>query len=183
MCCSTKEKIASVLRQLTTERPLQKITVQNLMDAANMKRQSFYYHFKDIQDVLMWIYEQDIIIPLSNSDLPFDQWIVYGYSLLDKDRGFYRKALNNMHQDFSYKISNQLYCPRIAKQLYETDQLDELNEHQIFVIELFSRALISHAADFVNSRRPLDKDYTLAHIHCLFETIGHPIHHNMTTES
>ena len=36
------------------ERPFHKITVQDLMNQANMKRQSFYYHFQDIYEVLEW---------------------------------------------------------------------------------------------------------------------------------
>ena len=48
MCCDTKQKIAQALRQLMLERPLKKITVQDLMDRTQMKRQTFYYHFQDI---------------------------------------------------------------------------------------------------------------------------------------
>ena len=48
MCCNTKLKIARALRELMCQRPLSKITVQDLMESAQMKRQSFYYHFQDI---------------------------------------------------------------------------------------------------------------------------------------
>ena len=174
MCCSTKEKIASVLRQLCTERSLQKITVQNLMDAANMKRQSFYYHFKDIQDVLLWIYEHEVLAPLSESDLPFEQWIIQFYALLDQDRAFYRKALSALQPEFPYEACNRLFCPRISALLYETTSLDTLDEHQRFVVKLFSRALFSHSNEFLNSRRPFDQEDALAHIRCLLETIGRP---------
>ena len=54
----TKQRIAAALRQLMQERPLRKITVQDLMDRTQMKRQSFYYHFQDIRDVLAWICTQ-----------------------------------------------------------------------------------------------------------------------------
>ena len=54
MCCDTKQKIAQALRQLMLERPLKKITVQDLMERTQMKRQTFYYHFQDIYDVLAY---------------------------------------------------------------------------------------------------------------------------------
>ena len=60
MCSNTKQKIARALKQLMSERPLSKITVQDLMESAQMKRQSFYYHFQDIYDVLGWICEQQL---------------------------------------------------------------------------------------------------------------------------
>ena len=64
MCNNTKQKIAQVLRRLMTQTPFQKITVGNLMDATGMKRQSFYYHFQDTRDVLMWICRQEVMEPL-----------------------------------------------------------------------------------------------------------------------
>lgn len=52
MCgSSTKQRIGTALHQLMNERPLDKITVQNLTDETSMKRQSFYYHFRDTRDV------------------------------------------------------------------------------------------------------------------------------------
>ena len=57
MCCDTKQKIAQALRQLMLERPLKKITVQDLMERTQMKRQTFYYHFDDIYDLLKWLFE------------------------------------------------------------------------------------------------------------------------------
>lgn len=50
----TKQRIALALHQLMKERPVRKITVQDLMERTQMTRQSFYYHFQDIQDVLAW---------------------------------------------------------------------------------------------------------------------------------
>lgn len=174
MCCSTKKKIASALRELSADRSLSRITVQNVMDAANMKRQSFYYHFKDIYDVLHWIYRQEIIAPLSSSSLPFDQWVIYGYSLLNEDRSFYRKLFNYMPAGFSYEVNHELVSPRIAEILFETSDQEQLNEHQRFVVDFFSRALIGYITDFVNSRQPFNKDSAEEHLRCLLDTIGHP---------
>lgn len=64
MCNNTKLKIARALRELMSQRPLAKITVQDLMEGAQMKRQSFYYHFQDIYDVLFWICDRQLGDPL-----------------------------------------------------------------------------------------------------------------------
>ena len=58
----------SALRQLMLERPLKKITVQDLMDRTQMKRQTFYYHFQDIYDVLVWICRRQLVEPLERPD-------------------------------------------------------------------------------------------------------------------
>ena len=50
----TKERIAQTVLEMIRQQPVSKITVQRIMEKTNMKRQSFYYHFKDIYDVLDW---------------------------------------------------------------------------------------------------------------------------------
>ena len=52
MCYSTKKKIADCVRQLMKRKEISKITIGDIMEATGMSRQSFYYHFKDIYDVL-----------------------------------------------------------------------------------------------------------------------------------
>ena len=59
MCYATKRKIADCVKQLMKKKEIRKITIQDIMDATNMSRQSFYYHFKDIYDVLEWVARYD----------------------------------------------------------------------------------------------------------------------------
>ena len=55
MCTDTKGRIAEAVEQMLQTRPVCKITVQRVMEQAQMKRQSFYYHYQDIYSVLEWI--------------------------------------------------------------------------------------------------------------------------------
>lgn len=48
MCTDTKGRIAEAVEQMLQTRPVCKITVQRVMEQAQMKRQSFYYHYQDI---------------------------------------------------------------------------------------------------------------------------------------
>ena len=58
MAHSTRNDLADALRQLLSDRSLDKITVQNIADAANVSRKTFYYHFQDVYDLLEWMLEQ-----------------------------------------------------------------------------------------------------------------------------
>ena len=55
MCSDAKEKIAEAVEQMMLTKPVSKITVQSVMEQAQMKRQTFYYHCQDIYSVLEWI--------------------------------------------------------------------------------------------------------------------------------
>ena len=52
MCSDAKEKIAEAVEQMMLTKPVSKITVQSVMEQAQMKRQTFYYHYQDIPALL-----------------------------------------------------------------------------------------------------------------------------------
>ncbi len=59
MAHSTKHDLSEALRYLLSDRPLDKITVQDIADTAGVSRKTFYYHFQDVYDLLEWMLEQD----------------------------------------------------------------------------------------------------------------------------
>ena len=48
----TEKAIRNAFLELRAAKPLEKITVKELVDACNISRQSFYYHFQDIPSLL-----------------------------------------------------------------------------------------------------------------------------------
>lgn len=62
-----KKMIADTYMQLAQHKSIDKITVKDLVDACNISRQTFYYHFQDVLEVLEWRIEQDISTTLTRS--------------------------------------------------------------------------------------------------------------------
>lgn len=54
-----KAMIAGTYLQLVQHGNVDKITVKALIDACHISRQTFYYHFRDLMDVLEWLAQQD----------------------------------------------------------------------------------------------------------------------------
>ena len=52
MSSFTKEIIIKTLFELLNEKPLAKITVKDIVERCGVNRNTFYYHFKDISDVV-----------------------------------------------------------------------------------------------------------------------------------
>ncbi len=152
MCNNTKQKIAAALRQLMNERPFEKITVQNLMDATNMKRQSFYYHFQDTRDVLMWICRQEVLDPLAESELEIVDWMMLALQLFDRDRPFYRKVLSAAYLDFVLDFDRRILNPRMAALLYPNTPPQMLDANQRFVVDFAAQATANRLIQFIHSR-------------------------------
>ncbi len=52
----TEEKLGRTLKELMANESLSSITVKRLSDMCNINRQTFYYHFRDLYDLLTWVF-------------------------------------------------------------------------------------------------------------------------------
>lgn len=50
----TKQALEASLKKFLLKKPLDKITIQDLTTDCGMSRMAFYYHFKDIYDLVEW---------------------------------------------------------------------------------------------------------------------------------
>lgn len=56
MAGNTKMALAAALQQCLLEKPFNEITIQELTNKCGISRVAFYYHFKDINDLLQWAF-------------------------------------------------------------------------------------------------------------------------------
>lgn len=54
MYVDTKQMIARQLFEMLRHKKLEDVTIKALVDACHISRQTFYYHFRDLIDVLEW---------------------------------------------------------------------------------------------------------------------------------
>ena len=58
MPVNVKSMIADAFVKLAREKNIDKITVKDLVEECSISRQTFYYHFQDLLDVIEWSTEQ-----------------------------------------------------------------------------------------------------------------------------
>lgn len=58
MPVNVKRMIADTFLQLSKEKRVDKITVKDLVERCGISRQTFYYHFQDILEVIEWSVQQ-----------------------------------------------------------------------------------------------------------------------------
>ncbi|SHK74950.1 transcriptional regulator, TetR family [Hespellia stercorisuis DSM 15480] len=55
----TKKQLEEALKQCLLQKPFDKITISDLTEACGISRMTFYYHFKDIYDLVEYSCEED----------------------------------------------------------------------------------------------------------------------------
>lgn len=112
----TKKVIAYSFKELLKEKPLNKITVNDIAAKCDINRQTFYYHFIDIRDLIEWICLQDADAVLKENKT-YDTWtegFLSIFELMLKDKVFiiniYKNAPRDILLEYLHKMTyNLLY--------------------------------------------------------------------------
>lgn len=62
MSYRTKAALAAALKKTMEKKPLNKISIRELIEECDVNRQTFYYHFEDIYELMKWMFEQDTAV-------------------------------------------------------------------------------------------------------------------------
>ena len=73
MSQTTKKALAASLKKLLGEKPLDKITIIDIVEDCEVNRQTFYYHFKDIYDLVEWTFLNESIKAIDRNNT-YDTW-------------------------------------------------------------------------------------------------------------
>ena len=84
---TTKKAIAYAFKELLLEKPISKITINDISERCEINRQTFYYHFQDIIDLVEWICIEDAEKNLK--ELNYSSWqetFIAIFETMKKDR-------------------------------------------------------------------------------------------------
>lgn len=102
----TKRLMAESLKKLMAKKPLNKISVKELVEDCGVNRQTFYYHFQDIYALLEWIVDQEIVSILEDNDnfLTWQEAGLYLLKYLEQNSTVVLCALNSMGRSAIKKL-------------------------------------------------------------------------------
>jgi len=69
----TKRAMEASLKKLLLQKPLNKITISDIAEDCGISRMTFYYHFKDIYDLVEWVCVEDAARALAGKKT-YDTW-------------------------------------------------------------------------------------------------------------
>ena len=104
----TKRALVASLKDLLAEKPLDKITVTDLTEHCGVNRMTFYYHFKDIYDLVEWACIESATRALAGQKT-YDTWqqgFLQILQAVQKDKGFGTKVYHSISREH---IENYLY--------------------------------------------------------------------------
>lgn len=132
----TKLLLAQSLQQLMLTMPLEKISVNDIVETAGVGRNTFYYHFADKYDLVTW-YFQTGVTPFLFEHTKYGSWqdILLGLEeYFRQNKVFYQNALayngQNSLSEYIYDFMQKYYCQRLreCRPDMQKDELDFLSQ-------------------------------------------------------
>lgn len=171
----TKRRLAMALKELLQEKPLKKITIQDIVERSHMTRQSFYYHFQDIYEVLELICQYELVDRIAyKEEESFSQWLEHLVRLMEENRWFYRKLL--LELDWG-RLSIRLKPPverqvnRILERNLPQEKMKEMEPGRALLMEFLTSSIISYLFNFVSSRKKQELQ-TVENLRSMLELCG-----------
>lgn len=136
----TKKALAESLKALMAEKPFAKIGIGDICDRCSMNRRSFYYHFQDKYELVIWIYNTEFL------DLVYQkEYKSAGEFLLDlciyfyKNRSYYIDLFSVSGQNSFREYYADIITP-LLKRTLETEFQEA--RHAAFFAEFYADAFI-----------------------------------------
>ena len=125
----TKKALEASLKHLLLQKPLPKITIQDLSDDCGISRMTFYYHFKDKNDLLHYAYYQRGLQYLVSDELALTNWEESVLKMLKEMQVCHQFYLNTVtaNPEVLTKEFNELAQRLFVRLFDEVDQEGELS--------------------------------------------------------
>ena len=111
---TTKPALEASLKKLMLHKPLDKITINDLATDCGISRMSFYYHFRDIYELIEWVCVEDGRRALQDKKT-YDTWqegLCQVFEAVLENKPFilnvYRSVSKDKIESYLYKLTYEL---------------------------------------------------------------------------
>lgn len=148
----TKRALEDSLKKLLLVKPLNKITINDIAEDCGVNRMTFYYHFKDIYDLVEWACVEDAGKALQNNKT-YDTWeqgfVRIFYAVKDNKpfvMNVYRCVSREQVESYLAPLVDNLLMGVVEEQ---SDGLVVRDEDKKFVAKVYSYILIGIMLEWI----------------------------------
>lgn len=157
----TKHALAESLKKLLLKKPLNKITINDLTTDCGISRMAFYYHFKDIYDLVEWACLEESRKALQGKKT-YDTWqegLLQIFEAVYENKPFIINAYNAVSREqienFLFQLTHNLIMSVVEEQARSTSLTQE---QKSFIADFYKYSFVGIMLDWI--RQGMKSDYT-----------------------
>lgn len=160
MVNQTKQVLEESLKKLMLHKPLDKITIRDLTEDCGISRMAFYYHFKDIYDLVEWAGLEDATRALAGKKT-YDTWsegLVQIFDAVYENKPFilnaYRCISRDQIESFLFHLTSDLLMNVVEEKAEETNISEE---DRRFIADFYKYSFVGIMLDWI--KQGMKDDY------------------------
>ena len=137
MSDTTKRALEESLKHMLLKKPLDKISISDITNDCGISRMTFYYHFRDIYDLVEWSCEEDAARALAGNKT-YETW----------QQGFLQifEAVRN-NKPFIMNVYRSVSRSQLERYLYKVMSVDE--EDKAFIAHFYQYAFVGLMLEWI----------------------------------
>ena len=159
----TKALLIGEFRALMMEKPMNKITVRELVEKCGVNRKTFYYHFEDIIDMLRKMLKQDTEAIFSCGDLISEHDMIIDLALdyIEQNRSILNNILSctgrsELHTFLNANVYKPIYT--LVCEVEQKHRLSVGNEYKQFIADFCTYAVSGILIDWIENNADRNRD-------------------------
>ena len=155
----TKRALEASLKNLLLQKPLSKITINDIAEDCGINRMTFYYHFKDIYDLIEWSCEEDASRALAGKKTyeTWQQGFLQIFEAVQNNKPFimnvYRSVSREQVENYLYRLTYDLLEGVVEEQAAGMSVRDE---DKAFIATVYKYMLVGLMLDWIKSDMKAD---------------------------
>ena len=152
MTNDTKYALEASLKKFLLKKPIDKITIRDLTDDCGISRMAFYYHFKDIYDLVEWSCIEDASRALQGKKT-YDTWqegLQQIFEAVLENKPFilnvYRSVKREQVENYLYSLTYQLIEGVVEEQ---SKNLMVTEEQKKFIADFYKYSFVGVMLDWI----------------------------------
>ena len=172
MSQTTKRALAASLKKLLLQKPLDKITVIDIVEDCEVNRQTFYYHFKDIFDLIEWMCLDEASKAL-NGQKTYDTWqqgFLQIFHAVQQNKPFIMNVYHSVSREqvelYLHEVTYDLMIGVIEEQARGMSVRDE---DKRFIADFYKFAFVGLMLDWIRKGMKQDPKEIVEHLSVLIQ--------------
>lgn len=148
----TKRALEQSLKNLLLKKPLTKITINDIAEDCGINRMTFYYHFKDIYDLVEWSCLEDARKALEEKKTyeTWQQGFIQLFEAVRENRPFIMNVYRCVHREQVEKYLKPLVDNLLLGVINEEAAgMTVRDEDKAFIAQVYSYAFVGLMLDWI----------------------------------
>ena len=165
----TKQKLSASLKKLMKTNDFHKISINTLAQEAHLNRNSFYYHFNNIFDLLKYTFENDAIkiVKQINPRQNIEEVIYFIMEYIDQNKAFCTCAYKSLGETELRKFLRNNFQDIIVDTVDEVIKKNNFivsDDFKKYVIYSHTESMVIHVIGYLENDFHLSKEQTAHYI-------------------